>query len=102
MAGMIHPLNTVIGGGNLCAWQPVKGITWVQTRSPRHAGRLSKRGDGRLVVRGVGGWYLKTFEFRRSLVWAVRLINRYAVAETTANAALIRAVCPGTNPKRHA
>jgi hypothetical protein len=98
---MIHPLNSVIGGGSLSAWQPVKGITWVQTRSPQHAGRLSKRGDGRLVVRGVGGGYLKTFEFRRSLVWAVRLINRYSVAETAANAALSRAVCPGTNPKHH-
>ncbi len=87
-------LNRVIGDGELCAWQPVRGVVWVQTRNPRHARRLAKRGDARLVLRGVAGGFLKTFEFRRPLTWAGRLISRYLAAEVSANAALNRAVCP--------
>lgn len=30
-------LNTVIGMEDFSAWQPVPGITWAQTRSPRLA-----------------------------------------------------------------
>jgi hypothetical protein len=75
------PLNTVIGTPVLSAWQPVRGITWLQTRSPQFARKLSQREDSRLVMRGVTGGYLRTFEFCHSLIWAQRLINRY-----TANA----------------
>lgn len=71
------PLNTTIGTPELCAWQPVAGITWVQARSPQFARKLSQRQDGRLVARGVAGGYLRTFEFRHSLTWARRLIARY-------------------------
>ena len=88
------PLNTAVGDRDLCAWQPVRGVTWVQTRNPDHARRMAKRRDGRLVVRGVAGGYLKTFEFSRSLAWAVRLMKRYLASETTANAASNRAICP--------
>ena len=91
------PLNTAVGGRDLCAWQPIRGFVWVQTRNPNHARRLTKRRDGRLVAYGVAGGYLKTFEFRQSLAWAVRLMNRYTAAEVTANAALGRAICPETN-----
>ena len=91
---MSVPLNTTVGDRELCAWQPVKGIVWVQTRNPNHARRLAKRCDGRLVVYGVAGGYLKTFEFRRSLAWAIRLMNRYTAAEATANEASNGAVCP--------
>ena len=87
-------LNAAIGGHELCAWQPVRGVVWVQTRNPKHARRMAKRADGRLVVRGVAGGYLKTFEFRRSLAWAGRLMKRYLSGETTANEGLGRAVCP--------
>jgi hypothetical protein len=90
------PLNTAVGDRDLCAWQPVRGVTWVQTRNPNHARRMAKRRDGRLVAYGVAGGYLKTFEFQRPLSWAVRLMKRYLAAETTANAALNRAVCPAT------
>ena len=88
------PLNTAVGDRDLWAWQPVRGVTWVQTRNPDHARRLAKRSDGRLVVRGMAGGYLKTFEFPRSLAWALRLMKRYMAAETTANAALNHAICP--------
>ncbi len=109
---MTAGLNTTVGDRDLCAWQPVRGVTWVQTRNADHAHRLAKRRDGRLVVRGMAGGYLKTFEFSRSLAWAVRLMKRYVAAETTANAASNRAIRPSakraqrldrrqwTNPRR--
>jgi len=90
-------LNTTVGDRELCAWQPVRGIVWVQTRHSQHAKRLAKRKDGRLVVRGVAGGFLRTFEFRHSLAGAVRVMARYTAAEETANAALERARCPRTN-----
>jgi hypothetical protein len=94
---MTIPLNPTVGDHDLCAWQPVRGIVWVQTRNPNHARRLAKRSYGRLVAYGVVGGYLKTFELLRSLPWAVRLMNRYTAAEMTANAALGRAICPETS-----
>ena len=87
-------LNEAIGGRELCAWQPVRGVVWVQTREPRHARRLAKREDGRLVVRGVAGGYLRIFELLGSLAWAARLMKRYLAGETTANEGLGRAACP--------
>ena len=78
--------NVVTGISELSAWQPAPGTTWVQTRSPMHARRLAKRADGRLVVRGVVGGYLRTYEFRRRLSWAERLISRYTGATKAANA----------------
>jgi hypothetical protein len=87
-------LDRLAGDGDLCAWQPVRGVTWVQTRRPSHARRLAKRRDGRLVVRGVAGGDLKTIRVARPPAWAVRLMKRYMAAETTANAALNRAICP--------
>ena len=71
------PVNTVIGTPDLCAWQPVAGITWLQARSPQYAYTLSRRTDARLVARGVMGGYLRTYEFHHSLTWAQRLITRY-------------------------
>ncbi len=87
-------LNEAIGGRELCAWQPERGVVWVQTREPRHARRLGQRSDGRLVARGVAGGYLKTFEFRRSLAWAQRLMKRYMAGEAATSAASGRVVCP--------
>ena len=88
-------LNEAIGGPGLCAWQPERGVVWVQTRDPHHARRLGQRSDGRLVARGVAGGYLRTFEFQRSLAWAERLMKRYMADETATNAASGRAVRPG-------
>jgi hypothetical protein len=90
--------NTALGGRDLCAWQVVRGLTWVQTRNPKHARRLAKRRDGRLVVRGMAGAYLKTFEFERPLSWAARLMKRYLSAEMASNAALNGGICPPAKP----
>lgn len=92
------PLNTAVGDRELCAWQPVRGIVWVQTRDPNHARRLARRKDGRLVVRGVAGGFLRTFEFKRSLSWAIGLMKRYTAGEVVTNGALGRAICPKTRP----
>lgn len=81
-------LNTPIGDRWLSAWQPVRGVTWIQTRDPKYARKLQQRSDSRLVVRGVSGGYLRTFEFLHPLSWAQRLINRYTSKTTATNAPL--------------
>ena len=86
-------LNNAVGDRELCAWQPVRGIVWVQTRDPQHARRLAKRKDGRLVATGVAGGFLRTYELARSLSWATRLMSRYTANETTASAAMKHAIC---------
>jgi len=86
------PLNTAVGDRDLCAWQPGRGIVWLQTRNPKHARRLAKRKDGRLVATGVAGGFLRTYEFAHSQAWAVRLLARYTANETTANEALVDAI----------
>ena len=81
----MRPFNTVIGADEISAWQPGPSITWVQCRAAEHANRLAKRRDASLVVRGMAGGYLKTYEFRQSLAWAERLIHRYTRKNHTAN-----------------
>jgi hypothetical protein len=83
-----------IGCHELSAWQVASGIVWVQTRSPQFARKLSQRSDSRLIVRGVAGGYLRTFEFQHGLAWARRLIARYTAAETPTNARKIAPACP--------
>ena len=102
MAGINIPPNTTVGDRDLCAWQPVQGVVWVQTRDPQHAKRLKKRSDGRVVVVGVAGGFMRTFEFARPLSWAVRLIERYTSNEKTANEVLGLAAGPEMNLSSHA
>ena len=80
----MREINHTIGNQYLCAWLVAPGVCWVQTRNPRHAARLLKRGDTRLVVRGVTGGYLRTFEVEKPLSWARKLIARYQSSETSA------------------
>ena len=94
MAKMNVPLNTAVGDRDLCAWQPVPGIVWIQTRDPLHARRLAKRGDGRLVVRGVAGGYLMTYQFENRMGWAMELMDRYVPDLTPPNAKVLSAICP--------
>ena len=89
------PLNAAIGDRSLCAWQPVRGIVWVQTRNPKYAAKLVGRSDSRLVMFGVHGGFLRTFEFAgKSMSWAERLIQRYSgnptINATPANGPRIR------------
>jgi len=96
---MTRDLNTVIGSPELYAWQPAPGVTWVQTRSPQFARKLSQRGDSRLIVRGVAGGYLRTFEFYHRLAWARCLINRYTADETPTNTRKNSLACPVVAPE---
>lgn len=90
-------LNVAIGNRELCAWQPVRGVCWVQARDPKHARRMAQRKDSRLVAYGVAGGFLRTFEFQHSLAWARRLIGRYQTKnETPTNARIKLASLPRT------
>ena len=63
------------------AWKVVPGVIWIQTRDWRVARTLAKRKDARLVVRGVAGGYLRTFEIcGKDLAWAQSLIARLVSA----------------------
>jgi hypothetical protein len=70
-------LGDVIGTRDLCAWQTAPGFTWIQTRSPEYARKLSRRSDGVRVAVGVAGGFLRTYCFKHSLRWAAGLISRY-------------------------
>ena len=69
--------DITIGAHELCAWKVAPGVVWVQTRNAEIAERLKKLKGARLVVRGVQGGYLRTFEFEgRDMTWASKLIAR--------------------------
>jgi hypothetical protein len=82
------------GDALLCAWLVAPQVVWIQTRSAEYARKLSQRRDARLVARGVAGGYLRTFEFKRGLTWAGRLIARYTQNETPTNERKTAPVCP--------
>ena len=84
--------SETIGDRWLSAWLVAPGVTWIQTRSPLFARKLSRRSDGKLVARG--GGFLRTFEFQRGLAWARRLIDRYQSAERVTNARKIALAGP--------
>ena len=86
--------SETIGNRALSAWMVATGVTWVQSRSPKFANKLSQRSDSKLVARGVSGGYLRTFEFQHGLKWARSLIDRYQFAETATNERKTVAVCP--------
>lgn len=85
-------LNTAVGTRDLCAWQPVPGIVWIQTLDAGFARALSQRKDGRLVAYGVAGGLLRTYEFAQPLSWALALMARYTAGETPTNGAKNHAV----------
>lgn len=91
-----HSLNVVLGTPDLCAWAPTSGVSWVQTRVPHYARKLSQRQDSRLVMCGVAGGYLRTFEFHHRLSWAQRLITRYTRHAEATNARLTAPASPSS------
>lgn len=86
--------DETIGTSELSAWLVAPGVTWVQTRSPQFARKLSQRSDSSLVACGIAGGYLRTFEFRHGLAWARRLIARYNRSGMATNARKNAPVCP--------
>lgn len=79
-------IGQTIGDRLLCAWLVTTGVVWVQTRLTLHSERMRERQDSRLVVRGVAGGYLRTYEFGHGMAWAQRLIRRYTAEITPAGA----------------
>lgn len=75
----------VIGTRELCGWQPVPGVVWIQSRDPDHARNLARRRDARQVAAGVAGGFLRIFEIPGTLTWARDLIARYTAGEACAN-----------------
>jgi hypothetical protein len=71
----------VIGTSDVCAWKTVPGVIWVQTRDWQIARDLARRKRARLVVRGVAGGFLRTYEFAgRDLAWARSLVSKLLYA----------------------
>lgn len=74
-------VGETIGDSSISAWLVAPGVCWIQTRSPRHARRLSQRSDTHVVVTGAGGGFLKTFEIDRPMSWAKAFIARHEPRE---------------------
>jgi hypothetical protein len=91
---MRSSLNEAVGNYSLCAWLVAPGVTWVQTREPKFARKLSQRADSHLVARGVAGGYLRTFAFRHGMAWARRLISRYTQNEMATGMGINPLPCP--------
>jgi hypothetical protein len=64
---------------SICAWLIKPGISWIQTREPGFARKLSRRRDTRLVAVSVGGGFMRIYEMRRSPSLVQRLIKRFVV-----------------------
>lgn len=93
-------MNTdTVGDALICAWLVAPQVCWIQTRSVEYARKLSQRRDSRLVARGVAGGYLRTYEVKRGLAWAQRLITRYTQNETPTNARKTAPACPPARRK---
>jgi len=90
-----------IGDSRLSAWAVAPGVCWVQTRSPVYAKKLAKRRDSRLVVRGVTGGFLRTFEFQHSMAWAKRLLAHYVQAGEPPNEPFLSPASPLRSRNRH-
>jgi len=86
--------NGTIGDSVLSAWLVAPGVCWIQTRSPEFARNLARREDTREVAIGVAGGYLRTFEAKRNLGWARRLIARYQESGRSTNAQVLAQECP--------
>jgi hypothetical protein len=64
----------------LCAWQVVPGVFWIQTTEPRFSRKLEKREDVRRVeVSGVNH-FRRTFELRGRRRKIQRIIDRYLLS----------------------
>jgi hypothetical protein len=92
-------IGEVIGTRDLAAWQTAPGFTWIQTRSPDFARKLSRRADAQLVAVGVAGGFLRTFCFRHSLRFARGLIARYTASEARTNARKIAPESPAAGER---
>jgi hypothetical protein len=67
------------GPPELCAWQVVPGVFWIQTTEPQFSRKLEKREDARRVeVSGINH-FRRTFEIRGTWRKIRRIVDRYLV-----------------------
>jgi hypothetical protein len=79
----VRPLekaNSTYGPPELCAWQVVPGVFWIQTTDPQFSRKLEKCEDARRVeVTGVN-FFRRTFEVCGTWRKVRRIIDRYLVS----------------------
>ena len=75
-----HSSADTYGPPQLCAWQVVPGVFWIQTTEPQFSRKLEKREDARRVeINGVNH-FRRTFEVRGTWRKVRRIIDRYLVS----------------------
>jgi len=68
------------GPPELCAWQVVPGVFWIQTTQPQFSRKLEKRQDVRRVEISGLNHFRRTFELRGTWRKIRRIIDRYLVS----------------------
>jgi hypothetical protein len=73
-------VNATYGPAELCAWQVVPGLFWLQTTEPEFSRKLEKREDARRVENSGVNHFRRTFELRGTWRKIRRIIDRYLVS----------------------
>ena len=72
--------SDTFGPPELCAWQVVPGVFWIQTTEPQFSRKLEKREDVRRVEISGVNHFRRTFELRGTWRKVRRIIDRYIVS----------------------
>ena len=73
-------VNATYGPPELCAWQVVPGVFWIQTTEPQFSRKLEKREDARRVEISGVNHFRRTFEVGGTWRKVRRIIDRYLVS----------------------
>ena len=73
-------VNATYGPPELCVWQVVPGVFWIQTTEPQFSRKLEKREDARRVEISGVNHFRRTFELRGTWRKIRRIIDRYLVS----------------------
>src|SRR5215831_18847566 len=75
-----HSQSDTYGPLQLCAWQVVPGVFWIQTTEPQLSRKLEKREDARRVEISGVNHFRRTFELRGTWRKVRRIIDHYLVS----------------------
>jgi hypothetical protein len=67
----------VFGNQTLSAWRVAPRIYWIQSRLPAFTRKLQSRDHSKLVMSGVSGGYLRTYEVPISRCAVQKLVTRW-------------------------
>jgi hypothetical protein len=73
-------VSPTYGPPQLCVWQVVAGVFWIQTTLPEFSRKLEKREDARRVEISGVNHFRRTFELRGTRRKVRRIIDRYLVS----------------------